>query len=357
MSRFLNLNLLLAFVPISLVLELTHGPPLAIFVTACLAILPLAGLMGQATDELSKHLGSTIGGLLNATFGNAAELIITIFALRQGLLDVVKASIAGSIIGNILLVLGAAVFAGGLRYARQKFNRVAAGMHSSMLVLAVTGLIVPALFIHTHPGPLSPSAAWRAELLSLWVAGTLIVVYLAGLIFSLRTHQSFFTTGEELDPEPPHWPKRRSLIVLGLATVAVALESEFLVGSVDHVTRELGLSQMFIGIIIIPLIGNAAEHATAVTMAMRNKMDLSLQIAIGSSTQIALFVAPLLVFLSLLLGHPMDFLFNTFELVAIALAVAIASLISLDGETHWLEGLQLLAAYFIIAVAFFFVQV
>jgi Ca2+:H+ antiporter len=357
MSRFLGLNLLLVFVPVSVVLELFHAPALWIFVTACLAIIPLAGLMGQATEELAKHLGSTIGGLLNATFGNAAELIITVFAIQRGLLNVVKASIAGSIIGNILLVLGAAVLAGGLRYQRQQFNQVAAGTHSGMLVLAVTALIVPALFIHTHPGPLSGAEAWRAELLSLWVAGTLILVYLAGLIFSLRTHQSFFTTGEELDPEPPRWKKRVALVVLGLATAAVALESEFLVGSVESVTRDLGLSQMFIGIIIIPIIGNAAEHATAVTVAMRNKMDLSLQIAVGSSTQIALFVAPLLVFISLMMGHPMDFLFNSFELISITLAVAIATVISLDGETHWLEGLQLLAAYFIMAVAFYFVRV
>jgi Ca2+:H+ antiporter len=253
-------------------------------------------------------------------------------------------------------VLGAALFIGGLRHARQKFNQVAAGMQASHLMLAVAALIVPALFIHSHPGPLTQQEEWRAELLSLWVAGTLMLVYLAGLVFSLRTHQSYFTTGEELDPEPPHWPKSRALMVLGLATAGVALESEFLVGSVEHVTKELGLSQLFIGIIIIPLIGNAAEHATAITVALRNKMDLSLQIAVGSSTQIALFVAPLLVFVSLALGHPMNFIFNSFELVAVALSVAIVSLISLDGETHWLEGLQLLATYFIIAVAFFFVQ-
>src|SRR3989441_2450597 len=194
MSRFLNLNLLLVFVPISVVLALVHGPPLAIFVTACLAIIPLAGLMGTATDELAKHLGPTIGGLLNATFGNATELIITIFAVKRGLLDVVKASIAGSIIGNILLVLGAAILMGGLRHPRQKFNQVAAGMHSSMLVLAVAGLLVPALFIHTHPGPLTADEGWRAELLSLLGAGALILGYLAGLIFSLRTHPSLFTT-------------------------------------------------------------------------------------------------------------------------------------------------------------------
>src|SRR5437588_135647 len=356
MTRFLNLNLLLVFVPISVVLELVHGPPLAIFITACLAIIPLAGLMGNATDELSKHLGPTIGGLLNATFGNATELIITLFAIQRGLLEVVKASIAGSIIGNILLVLGAAVLAGGLRYAHQTFNQAAAAMHSSMLVLAVTALLVPAFFIQVHPGPLNGEEALRAEALSLWVGGILILVYLAGLIFSLRTHQSYFTTGEELDEEPPLWSKRRALSVLAIATAGVALDSEFLVGTVEPVTQRLGLTQMFIGVIIVPIIGNAAEHATAIVMAMRNKMDLSLQIAIGSSTQIALFVAPLLVFISLAMGHPMNFLFNSFELISIAMAVAIACVISLDGETHWLEGLQLLAAYFIIAVAFFFVK-
>lgn len=355
-SRLLNINLLLVFVPVSVVLELAHGSPLAIFITACLAIIPLAGLIGQATDELAKHLGSMIGGLLNATFGNATELIITIFAIQQGLLEVVKASLAGSIIGNILLVLGAAVLYGGLRYEHQKFNQVAAGMHSSMLVVAVTALLVPALFIHTHPGPLNREEAGRAQALSLWVAGTLILVYLAGLLFSLRTHQSFFTTGEELDEEPPRWKKRMALIVLALATAAVAVESEFLVHSIEPVTRTLGLTQMFIGVIIVPIIGNAAEHATAITMAAKNKMDLSLQIAIGSSTQIALFVGPLLVFLSLAMGHPMNFLFNSFERIAITLAVAIASVMSLDGETHWLEGLQLLAVYFIIAVAFCFVK-
>lgn len=356
MSRFLNLNLLLVFVPISVALELGHGSPLAIFITACLAIIPLAGLMGNATEELSKHLGPTVGGLLNATFGNATELIITLFAIQRGLLEVVKASIAGSIIGNILLVLGAAVFAGGLRYAHQTFNQAAAAMHASMLVLAVTALLVPAFFIHVHPGPLTGEEAGRAEALSLWVAAILILVYLAGLIFSLRTHERYFTTGEELDEAPPIWSKRRALSVLAIATAGVALDSEFLVGAVEPVTERLGLTQMFIGVIIVPIIGNAAEHATAIVMAMRNKMDLSLQIAIGSSTQIALFVAPLLVFISLAMGHPMNFLFNSFELTAIALAVAIACVISLDGETHWLEGLQLLAAYLIIAVAFFFVK-
>jgi Ca2+:H+ antiporter len=356
MSRYLNLNLLLVFVPISIALELSHGPPLAIFITSCLSILPVAGLMGHATEELAKHLGSTIGGLLNATFGNAAELIITLFAIQRGLLDVVKASITGSIVGNILLVLGAAVFLGGLRHRRQTFNQVAAGMHSNMLVLAVTALMVPALFFHTHPGPLTADESGRAELLSLWVAGILILVYLAGLLFSLVTHQQFFTTGEGDDAVPPHWTKTRSVTMLALATAVVALESEFLVGSVEHVTRELGLSQLFIGVIIIPLIGNAAEHMTAISVAMRNKMDLSLQIAIGSSTQIALFVAPLLVFISLAMGHPMNFVFNTFELVAVAMSVAIVAFISQDGETHWLEGLQLLAAYLIISVAFFFVK-
>src|SRR4051794_7358282 len=273
MTRFLNLNLLLVFVPISVVLELSHASPLAVFITACLAIIPLAGLMGTATEELSKHLGPTIGGLLNATFGNATELIITLFAIQRGLLEVVKASIAGSIIGNILLVLGAAVLAGGLRFAHQTFNQAAAAMHSSMLVLAVTALLVPAFFIKVHSGPLNGEEAVRAEALSLWVAAILILVYLAGLIFSLRTHQSYFTTGEELDEEPPLWSKRRALSVLAVATAGVALDSEFLVGTVEPVTESLGLTQMFIGGIIVPILGNAAEHPTAVGVGVGEKKD------------------------------------------------------------------------------------
>jgi Ca2+:H+ antiporter len=350
---------LLLFVPISLILSWLKAAPGWVFLTAALAILPLAGYMGQATEELAKYLGPTVGGLLNATFGNATELIITVFAIQKGLLELVQASITGSIIGNILLVLGAAVVAGGVRYERQTFNRTAAGMHSSMLVLSVVALVVPAAFVYAAPAPGTATVVTaendRAEALSLWVAGILILIYLSSLLFSLRTHQELFAAGDL--HEKPYWSKRAALGVLALTTAAVAVESELLVGSVEAVSHSLGLTELFIGVIIVPIIGNAAEHATAVVMASRNKMDIALHIAVGSSTQIALFVAPLLVFVSLLVGHPMTFIFHRFELVSIGFAVAIACFISLDGETHWLEGLQLLAAYVIIALAFYFVPV
>jgi Ca2+:H+ antiporter len=348
---------LLLFVPISLILSLIKASPGWVFLTAALAILPLAGYMGQATEELAKYLGPTVGGLLNATFGNATELIITIFALQKGLVALVQASITGSIIGNILLVLGAAVVAGGVRYERPTFNPTAAGMHSSMMVLSVVALMVPAVFVYASQPPGASAVVTAenapAEALSLWVAGILILIYLSSLLFSLRTHQALFTVGDM--HEKPHWSIRAALGVLTLTTAAVALESELLVGSVEAVSHSLGLTELFIGVIIVPIIGNAAEHATAVVMASRNKMDIALHIAVGSSTQIALFVAPLLVFISLMMGHPMTFIFHRFELVSIAFAVAIACFISLDGETHWLEGLQLLAAYVIIALAFYFV--
>lgn len=348
---------LLLFVPISVVLSMVKAAPGWVFLTAALAILPLAGYMGQATEELSKYLGPTVGGLLNATFGNATELIITIFAIQKGLLALVQASITGSIIGNILLVLGAAIVAGGVRYERQTFNRTAAGMHSSMLLLSVVALMVPAVFIYASHTPgasaVITAANAQAESLSLWVAGILILIYLASLYFSLRTHQDLFGGGDA--HEKPRWSKSAALGVLAVTTAVVALESELLVGSVDAVSHSLGLTELFIGVIIVPIIGNAAEHATAVVMAVRNKMDIALHIAVGSSTQVALFVAPLLVFVSLMMGHPMTFIFHRFELVSIAFAVAIASFISLDGETHWLEGMQLLAAYVIIALAFYFV--
>lgn len=350
-----KLNWLLVFVPISIIAEIAHASPTVIFVTACLAIVPLAGVMGKSTEELASRMGPGIGGLLNATFGNAAELIITLFAIRQGLLEMVKASITGSIIGNILLVLGLSVLAGGCKYRTQTFNARAAGTHATMLVMAVIGLMVPALFVHATPG-MSPGADNpRVEHLSLFVAAVLIAVYIAGLVFSLVTHKDLFGAVDEEAAHHATWSKRKAMGYLTVATLFTALESEFLVGSVEEVVKTLGVTELFIGVIVVPIIGNAAEHGTAVLMAMRNKMDLSLGIAVGSSTQIALFVAPVLVFVSLLMGHPMTYVFNHFELVAIGFSVLIANFISQDGETQWLEGVHLLAAYVIIALAFFFI--
>lgn len=350
-----KLNWLLLFVPVSIAAELTHAPPVIVFTTACLAIVPLAGLMGKATEELASHMGPGIGGLLNATFGNAAELIITLFAVRQGLLEMVKASITGSIIGNILLVLGAAVIAGGMRFRTQTFNARAAGTHATMLVMAVIGLMVPALFVYATPGIGTGPENPAVERLSLAVAAILITAYLAGLWFSLKTHKDLVGTVDESGPGQAEWSVRKALSVLLVATLFTALESEFLVGSVEGVVQTLGVTELFIGVIIVPIIGNAAEHGTAVMMALRDKMDLALGIAVGSSTQIALFVAPILVFVSILMGHPMTFIFNSFELVAIGFAVLIANFISQDGETQWLEGVHLLAAYLIIALAFYFI--
>lgn len=341
------LNLLLLAIPISLALRFLNYSPVILFVAAGLSIIPLSGYMGKATEEIAIYVGPKVGGLLNATFGNAAELILTVFALRAGLVDIVKASITGSIIGNLLLVLGLSMLLGGFKYKTQKFNRAAAGMHTSMLLMAVTGLIIPAVFVHSHTNP-------AAKPFSLGVAAILMIVYVLSLIFSLHTHKDVFRPSQE-HSEAPHWSKLCSLITLLIATIFVALESEFLVSGIEPVVKTLGISELFIGVIVIPIIGNAAEHTTSVIMALRNKMEISLEIAIGSSTQIALFVAPLLVFLGYFMGHPLDFLFTTYELIVIIMAAVITAIISMDGRSNWLEGAQLLSAYTIMALAFLFV--
>jgi Ca2+:H+ antiporter len=346
---------MLVFVPISIILKFTGASPTLVFVTSALAIIPLAGIMGTATEELAKHLGSSIGGLLNATFGNAAELIITIIALRAGELEVVRASIIGSIIGNILLVLGLSVFLGGLKFKTQVFSKDVAGAHTVMLILAVIGILTPSLFVHAMPGPYDASAQLRVEKLSLWVSGLLIALYVGSLWFCLHSHQDMFRGGEEEEWEPPVWKKRTAYLVLAGATALVAWESELLVHAIGPTVEASKLSKLFVGIIVIPIIGNAAEHATAVVMALKNKMDVTLNICVSSSTQIAFFVAPLIVFLSIPLGHPMPFVFNDFELIAVGFSALIAAFIARDGRCDWLEGAQLLAVYAILALAFYFI--
>jgi len=341
------LNLLLLAIPISIFLRLSDYSPVFLFVAAGLSIIPLSGYMGKATEEIAIYVGPKVGGLLNATFGNAAELIITIFALRAGLVEVVKASITGSIIGNLLLVLGLSMLLGGFKYKTQKFNRSTAGMHTSMLLMAVTGLIIPAVFLSTHASP-------AAEPLSLGVAVVLMLVYILSLVFSLHTHKDVFRPSQE-HSETPKWSRLKALLILFIATVIVALESEFLVEGIDPVVNTLGISELFIGVIVIPIIGNAAEHSTSILMALKNKMEISLEIAIGSSTQIALFVAPLLVFLGYFMGQPLDLLFTSYELIVIIMGIVITAMISMDGRSNWLEGAQLLAAYAIMALAFLFV--
>ena len=346
------LRVLLLFVPAAIAAKLLHAPGIAVFLLSAAAIIPLSGLLGQATEELAGHTGPTIGGLLNATLGNLAELIIATLALRAGHLDLVKASITGSILGNLLLVLGAAQLAGGLRHKVQRFNPQLAGMSVSLLVISVVGMVVPALFHATHPDP----GRIQSVQLSTFVAGFLIVGYLLSLLYSMGTHRAVFGEGGHVaeGESGPTWSLARSLVTLGVAAAAIGLLSEFLVGSVEVATRSLGLSEVFVGLIVVPIIGNAAEHSTAVMMAMRNRMDLSVNIAIGSSAQVSLLIAPLLVFFGLAMGKPMDLAFQPMEVVSIILAVSVASAVVRDAESNWLEGAFLLLAYGILGTLFFF---
>ncbi|HSS29421.1 MAG TPA: calcium/proton exchanger [Nitrospiraceae bacterium] len=346
------LDFLLIFVPATLVLELLRADPLLVFVSAGLAIIPLAGLLGRATEHLTTHVGAGIGALLNASLGNAAELIIALVALREGLHDVVKASLTGSIVGNILLVLGVSMFAGGIKYERQKFNQTAAGMGASLLLLAAVSLIIPALFHFT--------AADRGivieQRLSFIISCVLFMTYIASLLFTLKTHRHLFAgdahNASDLGEQP--WSKRACIIVLAVVTCLVALMSEMLVGALEPASQQLGLTQVFVGVILVALVGNAAEHSTAVMVALKNKMDLAYGIAVGSSLQIALLVAPLLVFASYLFGAPLDLVFTPFEVAAVTISVLIVGFVAIDGESNWMEGVMLVGVYVILAIAFFF---
>ncbi len=367
-----SLNWLLIFVPIAILLRFvpSFNNPTALFIASCLAIIPLAGWMGRATEHLAEHLGQGIGGLLNATFGNAAELIIALFALSRGLEGVVKASITGSIIGNILLVLGLSFLGGGIKYREQKFNRTAASISATALTLAAIALITPTIFHQVAAQVPIEQGGWTPALeqqLSLAIAIVLIITYGLTLLFSLVTHRELFLgkqqqgAAEEVGKEHrgaeepgEHWSTGKSVGVLLIATAFVALVSEFLVGAVEQARESLGLTEVFVGVIVVAIIGNAAEHSSAVLMAMRNKMDLSIGIAVGSSLQIALFVAPLLVFASYLFGRPMNLEFTIPEVVAVIGAIIIVEQISGDGESNWVEGVQLLSVYAILAILFFF---
>jgi Ca2+:H+ antiporter len=358
------LQLLLVFVLIAPLAAALHWGPIAVFLCAALAIVPLAGLMGEATENLAVRLGAGVGGLLNATFGNAAELIIALAALQRGLHDVVKASLTGSIIGNILLVMGLACVAGGIGRERQVFDRAAAATGSTLLALAVIALAVPAMFhlvaeSAVRSGALHPARDVAIERgLSLEISIVLFVVYLLSLLFSLVTHRHLYAG----QPHPgaheapgPRQTTARSVITLFVAVALVAWMSELLVGAVEGASHALGLTEVFVGVIVVAVIGNAAEHSTAVLAAMKNKMDLAIHIAIGSSIQIALFVAPVLVFASYFLpGGAMDLRFSPFEVLAVGLAVGVANLVAQDGESNWLEGVLLVAVYLILGIAFYF---
>lgn len=367
-------GLLIAF-PVAIAMRLAGVGDLWIFVVSCLAIIPLAGLMGRATEALAHTLGPGIGGLLNATFGNAAELIIALAALWKGphMYPLVKASITGSIIGNVLLVLGLSITLGGFKYAYQRYNRTAASMGATLLALATIGLIMPTLYYYVFASamPLPKEELATVEFLSEEIAVVLAVVYVLSLVFMFVTHKNLFS-GElpsselsasetaagpaALPAEPePHWSRRMAFGVLLVATAGVAIVAEMLVASVESAAHELGMSRVFVGVIVVAIVGNAAEHSTAVLVALKNKMDLAVNIAVGSSIQIALFVAPVLVFASMLMGHEraLDLHFTPMEIVAVIASIAILALIAQDGESHWFEGVMLLAVYAILALAFY----
>jgi Ca2+:H+ antiporter len=352
------INWLLLLIPAAVALEIAQADPLYIFVASAGAIIPLAGWMGRSTEWISEHLGPGFGGLLNATFGNAAELIIAIMALRAGLYDVVKASITGSIIGNILLVLGLAFLAGGLKYNELRFNRTAASLSSTLLALSAIALIVPALF---HQLSLGANQVPAERTLSLEIAIVLIITYALSLVFSLHTHKHLYTAPADQGSEQAlgmvHVPLWRAGVILLIATALVALMSEFLVGAVEHTAEQLGMTDVFVGVFLLAIIGNAAEHSTAILMAMKNKNDLAMNIAVGSSIQVALLVAPLLVFISYFFGRPLDLVFTTFEIAAVALSAGVVNLIALDGESNWMEGVLLLAVYGILGLLFYAIPV
>jgi Ca2+:H+ antiporter len=355
---------LLPFIVVAVVLELAHADPVLVFAASALGVIPTAALMGRATEELAVRSGPGIGGLLNVTFGNAPELIIALFALGAGLHEVVKASIIGSILGNILLVMGAAMFVGGLKRERQYFDRTAASVQSIMVLLAVAALVMPALFeLIEGQGLPNPSDERRnydatVEELSFATAIFLMLTYAAGLLFSLRTHRALFNpvaADDEEHHEGEAWSVRTSVIALAGAGLLVGLMSEILVGSISEASETIGLSEFFVGVIVVATVGNAAEHWVAVLVAAKNKMDLAVNIAIGSSAQIALFVAPVLVLTSFVLGpHPMPLVFNGFEIGAVLLAVIIANQVTQEGESTWFEGLQLLTLYIVFGLAFYF---
>ncbi|MCW3007346.1 MAG: cax [Solirubrobacterales bacterium] len=363
--------MLVPAIPVAIALDLAHAGAVIIFIVSALGVIPTAALMGKVTEELAARSGPGIGGLLNVTFGNAPEIIIALFALNAGLHEVVKASLIGSILGNILLVMGASMFIGGLGRERQRFNATTASAQSLMLLLAVAALAMPAIFELVegrglpHPGDERVRYDSTVEHLSLAVAIVLLVTYVAGLLFSLKTHRDLFnpeateeetaaTAAHEEEHGPP-WPVRKAVIALALAGVAVGVMSEILVGSISDAASSIGLSEFFVGVIVVAIVGNAAEHWVAVLVARKDKMDLAVNIAIGSSAQIALFAAPVLVLASFVLGpFPMPFVLNGFELGGVIIAVLVAAHVTNEGESHWFEGVQLLAVYAVLGLAFFF---
>ena len=344
------ISFLLVLLPLAIAGSLLDWSAMVIFALSAGAVIPLAGLVGDGTEGLASHTGPKMGGLINATLGNAAELIITLFAIERGLLELVKASITGSIIGNLLFVLGLSILAGGIKNGIQRFDRAHTVNNTILLSIAILGLVTPSLFSHSTASGVSQ----KVEILSLCVAGVMISLYILGIIFSLKaTPKQGIAVPVEPITNHHGWSVKKSLIVLALATGGIVWMSEILVGSVEEVVAGSGISEFFLGIILVPIIGNVAEHLVAITVAIKNKMELSMEIAVSSSLQIALFVAPVLVFVSLLMGNPLNLVFNTFELAALVAAVIVSYFVAADGESNWLEGAALLAVYIIFGLAFF----
>ena len=346
-----GIRLLLLFFPVAVVAELLHWGDLIVFASAALAIVPIAGLLGEATESLAERTGPQIGGLLNASLGNAAELIITVVAINAGKIALVKASIIGSILGNLLFVLGLSLLLGGIKQGTQKFDRNRVSIDATLVILAAIAISIPSLF-----NELIEPNVQRVETLSLATAVVVLGIYVLSILYTLRQPQNHHAHGTGIEPTHtgPRWGIGRAVVIMGVAVAGLAVMSEFLVGSLETVTATFGLSEFFVGIILVPIIGNVAEHLVAVQVAMKNQMDLSLSIALGSSLQIALFVAPLLVFLSLFLGNPMTLEFNHPEILAMVAASIIAALVAIDGRSNWLEGAMLIAVYLILGIGFFF---
>jgi len=341
---------LLLLVPVAVVLRATHQPAVVVFLVAAAAVIPLAGLLGRATEEVAARLGPTAGGLLNGTLGNAGELIIALLALRSGHIEVVQASVSGSIIGNLLLVFGLAIFLGGLQREKQTFSRMAAGTNVSMLFLAVVALVTPAVFNLVAYGELQHKGD-AVEKLALWTSIVLVLIYGASFIMTFRTHRAWFRGEAHGEPTVR---QSSALTMLAVTTLLIVVCSEILVGAIEEASKALGLTELFVGMIVVAIVGNAAEHSTAILMARKNQPDAALAIAVGSSTQVALLVAPVLVFASFAFGHPMTLVFHPLEIAGIVMSVLIIHMVALDGETNWFEGLELLAVYVMLAVAFYY---
>ena len=358
-SKSSAIYFLLVFAPIAVVLNLVGADHLILFAMAIIGLIPLAKLIGDSTEHLATHYGATLGSLLNVTFGNAAEIIISVVAINAGLIELVKASITGSILGNIMLIFGLSLIAGGVKHKEQIFNRENAGLQSSLIFLAIIGLAIPTILSTTVLKPIDLVNQLKLQILSDVLAIVLICVYVAGILFTFFTHKHLFVApggaDEVLEQNHNRWSKRKSFLILGASMVGVVAVSEILVGSVEETSKQFGFGELFVGAIIVGIVGNAAEHSSAILLARKGKIDLSIGIAAGSGTQIALFVVPILVMVGIILGQPFTLEFTLYELATLFLAAIIMNLIAHDGKSNWFEGIMLTAVYLIIAIGFYFI--